>query len=658
MRICPYCGKPADDSARFCAACGASIPAPQAAQETVFCPNCGEQLPANSPFCLNCGASLLSPAADRQPHEQQPYSQPPYGQQPYGQQPYDGQQPYSQPSYGQQPYGQQPYGQQPYGQQPHGQPPADKKKAGGSGRKPLIIGIAAAAVAVIALAAVAVLKLVPGFRTTPSQQFISYQEDLFLSGLLSGLEGEMDRFGSGSFSSDLTVTASVDNPDINYYLAGSSVRLGVNQGKDGTVIGGELILMGSPLLNVTATYEDGQFGFLLPQADNVYYVMDLEKAVKNLTGEDIDLDGPDAPEVSGKQWRALIEAYLDVVYATVTDKNVTMEKGVSVSLPGLGGSFTGTVYTFRPAAEDIENMLIRLAGRLENDKDLREVLLQLSGAEALIELMDGYEPYVGYSIEDGLDQALLELAGELRSEAGRIGRSVEESGFAWTLAVEGDTVRQISLSVDNGSSAVVYEAKGAEAAGRTELIYAVSNGSTMELVEHSYTKNGDVCSGRVTVTAGGGSGSSDGYSSYSEGIFTLDYRMDRGKTSVFGIPYGEYSISVHDPYESANVSFSLTVAAGANGGADHTLVIDLGDDFYYDNGFSKVSLTVNATDRSSVSKPGQAPVDISNYSEDELEELVYSIGFALGYELASDPNSPLYPFLFGGFGSSAPAYGW
>ena len=614
MRICPYCGKPTDDSARFCAACGASIPAPQAAQETVFCPNCGERLPANSPFCPNCGAGLLSPPADRQP------------------------------------YNQQPYGQQPYNQLPYGQQPAGQKKAGGSGRKPLVVGIALAAAAVIALVAAAV-KVIPGFRSTPSQQFISYQVDLFLSGLLSGMEGEVDRFSSGSFSTDLTVTASVNNPEINYYLANSSVRLGVDLGKDSVIAGGELVLMGSPILNATATYESGRFGILLPQADDNYYVMDLEKVVKNLTGEDLDLSAGLQAGISGKQWRALIETYLDVVYATVTDKNVTMEKGVGVSLPGLNDSFTGTVYTFRPTAEDIENMLLRLADRLENDKDLREVILQLVGAEALADLMDGYD-YYDYSMEDELDKAILELAGELRREARQTGRSVEESGFVWTLAVEGDTVRQISIS--DKESGYVYETNGDESSGRTQLIYLTSvYHDTLKLVEHTYTKNGDTSQGRIALNTLGGS-----YPAYNETPITLDYRMDRGKTSVLGIPYGEYSLSVYDPYESASVSFSLKVAAGTGGGADHTFTIDLGDEYYYYNGFSRISVTVNATEGSSVSKPGQRPVDISNYSEDELEALFYDLGYALGYNLASDPNSPLYSFLFGGFGSSAPAYGW
>lgn len=613
MRICPYCGKPAEDGSRFCGNCGASIPAPApqaAAQEMIFCPNCGERIPANSAFCPNCGVSFWSAPAQT---PQQPTPQQPFGQQPTGQW-QTGQQPYGQP------YGQQQTGQWQTAQQPMGQQMKVQKPAAGSGKKPLIIGIAAAAVAVIALVAVA-LKVIPGLSSTPAQQFISYQEELFMNELLSGLEGGVDRYGSGSFSTDLTITASVDDPDINNYLANSSINLGVDLGKDSMIASGELVLMGSSILSGTATYDNGQFGFLLPQVDDTYYVMDLEKVIKNLTGEDIDLDSAQRPEISGKQWRALAEAYLDIVCATVTDKNVTMEKGKSVSLPGLGGSFTGTVYTFTPTAEDIENMFLRLADRLENDKDLRELIMQMVGAETMMELMDGYGSY-GYSVEDELDEALLELAGDLRREAARIGRDVEDSGFTWSLAVEGKNVRQIRISVQNGN-AFAYEAEGTESGGRTELIYAVSYGDRQNLVERSYTKKGDTYEGRVLITI-----------PYEDSI-TVNYEMDRSKTSVFGIPYGEYRISV----PSEDVSISLKVADGANGGVDHTFTVSA-DSYYFDYMFSRLSLTVNATDRSTVSKPSQRPVDISDYSEAEFYDLFYNIGYMLEYNLIY--NSPFY----------------
>ena len=711
MRICPFCGNPVEDSAQFCAVCGASVPAPQAtAQNTVFCPNCGEKIPANSPFCANCGASFLSSPADQQsmtqllndqqpagqwqtpqqtygsqpadqwqsygqqpygqqpygqqqygqqqygqqqygqqPYGQQPYGQQQYGQQQYGQQPYGqqpyGQQPYGQQQYGQQQYGQQPYGQQPYGQQPYGQQPAVKTKAGGSKLIPRIIGILAGVAAAVALVVVGI-NVVPDLLTTPSEKFISYQENMFLTDLLSGFESGVNRLTSGAFSTDLTITASVDNELINAVLESSSIKLGVDLGQNSTVAGGELVLWGSSVLSATVTYENGKFGFLLPQADNIYYVMDLETVIKNLTGQDVDLDSLRLPEISGKQWRALIEAYLDIVYATVTDDNIKVEKNERVSLPGLKDSFTGTVYTFKPKAKDIENMVIRLADRLEKDKDLREVVLTVLTAYASAEDLSGYD------VEEELDELLRKAAGELRKMAPELGLAFKTLDFSWSLAVEGKDVRKISISFMEG--AIVYEAKGAESSGRTELIYAAVDDERQDLLEHTYTKKGTTYDGRVTVNGGTGSyydWRTDTYTTY-ENKLTLDYNYDSGKTSVFGIPYGEYDLSVTSFGETNSIS--LTVAAGANGGVDHTLSADLGDDYYEEYGFRRVSLTVNATDRSSFKKPSQAPVDISFYDEDELRAFFYDLGYDIGQTLANELQKD-FPFLFG---SSSPAYDW
>lgn len=600
MRICPYCGSPVDDNSRFCGNCGTALPVYNAsAQQSFFCPNCGEKLTADSAFCPNCGTAVQRMAAPTPP----PTQMPPQQQMP-----------------------------------PQMATPAPTQKPAAGGKiKPYFIGIAVAAVVVIALVAAAI-KIVPSLFSSPDKQFIAYQKDLFMTELLSSMEGGLNRYGSGSFSTDMTITASVDNPDINSYLANSSINLGIDLKKDSLIVGGELVLMGSPVLNGTATYDDGKFGFLLPQADNNYYVIDLERVIKNISGEDINFGALELPEISGKQVRSLTEAYLDLVYSTITKDNVTMEKNRNVRLSGLNSSFTGTVYTFAPTAEDIENLLTRLADRLEKDKDLRDLILQMVGSEAMAQFMEEYLPY-GYSVEDELDKALLEVVKELRSEAGRIGRQVEGSGFTWVLAVEGGNVRQIRISVHDGVDALVYEAEGTESSGRTELVYASIAEETGTVMERTYTVNGDQHKGHLTVAVGGGYDSF----SYHEDSITLDYEYDSGKTSVFGVPYGEYTLSV--AVDGENASMSLKVAAGANGGVDHILSVDMGEDYYYSYGFRKLSLTVNATDRSSVSKPIQRAVDISDYSEEELYDLFYDIGFALGSELFS--NLPLFGFMYG-----------
>lgn len=583
MRICPNCGHQLEDDSVFCGNCGTALPAPApaaasgaAGQNMAFCPNCGEKLPEDSAFCPNCGTAVRSAPAPA----------------------------------------------------PAVQKPAKMK----GGKSKIIIGVAVAAAVAVVLGVAA--YAVTGLFSSPAKKFISYQEDLFMTEVLSQLEKGVDKVGSTSFSSDLTITASVDNSNIDYYLSDSAINLGIDYKKNNLIASGELVLMGSSVIDGTFTYEDGKIGFQLPQVDNSYYVMDIGALAEEISGRNVHSNDLKMPEISGKQWRTLVENYLKVVYPTVTKKNLKVEKKKTVRLSGLSDSFTGTVYTFTPTAEDIEDLMNRLADQIEKDKELRKLLVQLIGSEEMIELMGGYiSP--GSDIEDEIDDFLLEAAEELERNARSIGREVERADFSWTLAVEGSNVRQIKISVGRNNS-IVYEAKGTESDKRTEMLYVMDNGSKEELLERSYTKKGSKYDGSLTVTD----------------AFTLDYDMDTGKTSVFGIPYGEYRLYL--PGE--NASTSLKVADGAKkGSVDHILTFKMDRNSYYSYSypaFNQLSVTVNATNRSSVKKPSGREVDISDYSDWELEQLIDDIGETLGREFIN--NLPLGSLLYGGYGG----YGW
>ena len=84
---------------------------------------------------------------------------------------------------------------------------------------------------------------------------------------------------------------------------------------------------------------------------------------------------------------ALLKSYFEVVIATATEDNVTVEKNQEIELPYLGETVKGTRYVFQPTAKDVENMLLRLADALEQDEDLREFVLSLAGNNlALVEV--------------------------------------------------------------------------------------------------------------------------------------------------------------------------------------------------------------------------------------------------------------------------------
>ncbi len=61
-RTCPKCGRPSTPEDKFCASCGASLPA--AVPIAKLCPQCGRPFEAGDRFCAGCGWSLMATAAD------------------------------------------------------------------------------------------------------------------------------------------------------------------------------------------------------------------------------------------------------------------------------------------------------------------------------------------------------------------------------------------------------------------------------------------------------------------------------------------------------------------------------------------------------------------------------------------------------------------
>lgn len=58
---CPRCGFEADESAKFCTNCGASLTqTPEEGEKLLglYCRNCGARLPEGAEYCTNCGAPV------------------------------------------------------------------------------------------------------------------------------------------------------------------------------------------------------------------------------------------------------------------------------------------------------------------------------------------------------------------------------------------------------------------------------------------------------------------------------------------------------------------------------------------------------------------------------------------------------------------------
>ena len=649
MKFCPNCGQSLPDDVGFCGNCGTALPeeparasgplvpaAPAAPAEVIYCPNCGGQVEAGADFCPNCGGSMPKSGGTRAPMSR-------------------------------------------------------NAKVG--------ILAAVCAAAVIALA----MFLLPKLFSSPAVDFVRIQAEFLAVRALDPIQAALESGTASapkSFSSDITVSASVDNSQIDEYLEDSSIQLRLDAKKDTVLADGSLNLMGSTVLSGAATYEKGVLGFALPQVDNNYYTLDLAKFIEEQTGEKVDLGTAALPELSVGEWFTLAKDYGGILSKAVTKDNLTLERGREVRFDQLKGSFKGNVYTFKPKAGDLEDMLLELADQIETDETLRKLLaesgLSLTGTSLALSGGMGY----GYGADAmDIDDALQDFAGELRDNAEDIAGEFKSAKFTWTLATEGRQVRRIEIKA-GGMVILGYECSGTESKGIEEVFYTESGYGNVITVEHEYTKKGGDVDGKIEINHGelrygkasyersgkefdGKLEFGDGYSTYltaslrgdakssrgefsftdgysttftgefsSEGkqvegeitisdgyeTFTYELDVDTGKRSPLGLFYGTYEFNVPD----TSISMDLEVKEGKSGSTDHIITIR-GDEYELSGGmFSRLDITVNATQKSTVKKPSGKKVNITDYDMEELEELFMDIGD----QLEDDLNDIIYELYF------------
>ena len=496
-------------------------------------------------------------------------------------------------------------------------------------KTPLIVGAAAVA-AVIVVAIVLISVLVGRSHSSPAQQFISYQQEL-----LSRAAAPVRSAGEAvkkDIKTDVTYSASVDSPRISFFLDGTSFTMKMDANQDRALINEQIALLGSTVLNATITFEDGMLGFYLPELDENYYVLDATDILTvlqdefgrylssaNINAGDVGNPLPAVLELlaSGKA-DDLVQAlrpYLSTLLTLVTDENVTRQENVPVTFSQSPQTVPCTVYTFTPGAEDAERVFNAIADQLEKDKNLRSVLQDL--VSSLLELEPDLLAGAPVDSPDQLvDEAIGQVVQIIRDSAPSIARQYDDRlDLTWTLAVEGDEVRQIAVDVTDLATAqtggLAYESLVLDGGQRSQCLAATGDGMTMPL---------------VTVLTAQADGHSSGTVILELGVDTVEVRYDvqPDKRSPLGIPYGEYSLYTQD----MPVELDFTVADGANGGADHTITVT-GDAEMFGGYFSELALTMNVTDGTSAVWPDAAPVDITDYTPEQLEALVGSLAEAL-----------------------------
>lgn len=465
------------------------------------------------------------------------------------------------------------------------------------------IGVGAAAV----LAIVLVVMLISALFSSPAKKFVSYQKAILQKGALGQVVKLIDYANDYSLSTDATLTAESDDGMLDSVLAESAIGFKVDMSKKNVKASGELTIMGTPMVSGMVSYADGKIGFCVPELDETYYTAELAALVDMVGGEFEALEKLEQQEISSRLLKSVVKRYTDIFLTLATKDSTSVDKNGRVRMDILNGSVRGTVYTVQPSAEEIEDMLLKLAETVETDKELRKLALQLSGLN-----LEAVSKTASKNLEQKIEDYLDDFVDNLYDNAEYIGENLEESDFKWVLGMDGKKPFKYSIEWDNGESKLGFEAK--EDSKNAFAFYIIDYYSTTYATV-TYAKESDGYSGNLTA------GVDDSY-------MVLEFEDVSNKTSALGIRHGSYSLSLDGNH------YSLEVAKGKKGGTDH--IVEL---YMFDTG--NLKLVLNTSDKkATIPKPKGKTVDISDYDERELQALFVDWGYA-AEELLEELGSKL-----------------
>ena len=496
-----------------------------------------------------------------------------------------------------------------------------KEKKGG---KPYFL-IGAAAVFIAVLVGVLVLGktvLSMGLFLSPKQKFLKYQADYF-NEKLNDLD-KLEIFPLTKKNITFTISGEVrGNKEVAKYLEDSSIVMKTKTNPEKGSYQASLLfnLMGEDVLDAYGEYEDGKIGFAFPSLEKKFYQEELQSIQSNSSDTEIEL-----PNFNKKENRKLAEKlfkkYGSLLSEYFTEENFTVEKG-SFTMPIYGEEFEeeefkGTIYRFKPSAEDLEGILEKFADKLEKDEDCAKFLTQ-SGLGIII---SNHIDYYGFIDESRLS----DFADWLRENAEEIAEELEEKHIMWVLTMEGKEVRKIQIRTDLGDDG---EFNGQD--GDRNFLSCVSGSHKKIKAEaffFSLREYGGAFSLRNVYKDNGNTLDGDAglYVSGFVHIADVEYSVEKGKKDkVLGLPYGEYELR-----NTGDARARMTVSAGKKNSTDYEIKIS-GLEEDYLPGIKTLSIHVNAKEGADLSRPKGKTVDISDYTWDEVNEL----GEAFSEELSN-----------------------
>ena len=492
-----------------------------------------------------------------------------------------------------------------------------KEKKGG---KPYyLIGVAAVFIAVLAgIFVLGKTVLSMGLFLSPKQKFLKYQADYF-NEKLKNVEA-LEIFPLTKKNITFTISGEVrGNKEVAKYLEDSSIVMKTKTNPEKGSYQASLLfnLMGEDVLDAYGEYGDGKLGLAFPSLEKKFYQGELQSILSNTYDEEIELPHFSKKKENRKLAEKLFKKYGSLISEYFTEENFTVEKGSFKTLVyGVSTNeekeFKGTVYTFQPSAEDLQNFLEKFADKLEKDEDCAKFLIQ-SGIGSVI-LSHVYSENVFFT-----ESNLSDYADWLRENAEELAEELEEKHIKWVLTMEGNQVQRIQVGADREDDGEIDEGEDEVFLDCISILYEKQreeyfllnpNGSPILQFHNVYKDKGSTFEGR--------------FSFYSSGIPTspyilIEYSVEKGKKDkILALPYGEYDFSDALGYDGPRGK--MTVKAGKKNSTDYEIKIS-GLEEDYLPGIKTLSIHVNAKEGADLSRPKGKTVDISDYTLYEVNEL-------------------------------------
>ena len=584
-----------------------------------YCSKCGEPLKDEAVFCPICGNKVVMPEAEEAPAEineapAEAYEAPAEA--------------YEAPA------------------EAYETPAAPKKRKKG-GKVALIVALVAVGLVALLLIAGALLyftgayaKLLPASRLKLGLAEKEYVERA-LDDFFENYNEATERSENFEMKADLDVTADIELSDnvsmfseamiISTLLEKTALKVKLDLNDEHSNILCEAYFSNNPVLDARIIRTKDLIGLYVPLLDSKYYTATPEtlaaliKDAAEQSGSDIsetipdvDADALSFERLDEQKIRKETMDILKIMSGLSTKQNTEITRDHALTVAGKFDE-KGVLYTITPSAEEYEKVINELADYLDKDgcyiAELANKYYSLIQTAAANSTPD---PVIG---KKDRAENISEL---LRENAKETAENLAEQNTKIEVFMAGNEILSQAVVYDYGK--LVYDEV---TRSNTEYKYLLADdidSGTVKLILENNISDKNKLVGRFTADVEsytpaefGGMGNSK---------FVLDYNFDKTKTSSIG-SYPGTAVASYNGEEIVSVTVT---PVGDN--MKHTLIIDFDalsmfDDIYafddISDGFdvSKLTLIVLASEGTGVEAPtGVEPTDISNYSTEELEQIV------------------------------------